>query len=292
MRTLSAQTKLQVPLNTRITSCDGDVVITGVHGAKTLSGDHASVCDALVRACDGRTPLSEVTDYPDDVTRAVAKALYEQGILYPTELLEPLNLDERFRGLFESIMLCLEPAARESFAEDVKASNIEIHGDEYLAEQLQTALQALDWTVVSGDTLEEPDVITFVEKPTTSVSTRTAVNEKWCASESILVRLGLNGEQLSVGPLLSPSAQVCLDCLTTREQMNDAQAEFGYEMINPGPSPTSWIFEPIAIQMTAYAATSMIPPSLEGIITTLGFPALEYRESRLLGVPGCDSCGR
>lgn len=292
MRTLSAQTKLQVPTNTRITSCDGDVVITGVHDTKTLSGDHVPVCDALVRACDGRTPLSEVIDYPDEDTRAVAQALYEEGILYPTELLEPLDLDERFRGLFESIMLCLEPAAWESFADDVKASKIEIHGEEYLAEQLQTALQALDWTVVSGNALEEPDVITFVETPTTSVSTRAAVNEEWCNSESILVRLGLDGERLSVGPIISPSAQACLDCLTTREQMNDAQAGVEYETINPGPTPTSWIFEPIAIQMTVYAATSMIPPSLEGIITTLEFPDLEHRESRLLGVPGCDSCGR
>lgn len=292
MNTLSTQTKLQLPTNTRITSHDASIVITSVAGSKTISGEHASVCASLLDGCDGATPLSELTDHPTEVTRAVAQGLYEAGIVYPTEFLAPLDLDDRFRGLFESILLSLDPSARESFADMVADTRIELRGDEFLVDRLLTSLRSVDWTVSSSDTLSEPDVILLAETPATSTDTRTAANRTWRQSDSVLVRVGLDGEELSVGPFLSPSAQACLECLTTREQMNDTRVEFDYETLNPGITPTTWVLQPIAVQMTTYAATSMIPPSLEGKITTLGIPTMEYRESRLLGVPGCETCGR
>lgn len=292
MRTLSADVQLTVPVNTRISYIDDKLAIIGPSGAKTISGEHAPLCESLLRACNGTTPLSEINVDSHEKVSAAAQALYEERILYPAEVLSPLDIDDRLMGLFESILLSHEHEEWETFVEEVQRQSIVIKGDTRLADKMASCLECVNWTVAVDEEASAADVILLLETPATTQRARSRTNTEWLRSDAVLLRVGAREEEISIGPFLTPSSQTCLDCLTMREKMNGQAMSHDYETLNHGVTPTTKTLQLVAEQMTVRAATAMIPPSLSGIVTTVRLPTLRSRQSQILGVPGCESCGR
>lgn len=288
MTQLSAQTCLKVPNNTRFAFHDDDLVLSGVTGTKTISGEHVCHAKSLLEAVDGETELGEIADGMGSTTAAVAEALCEEGVLYPAALLDPLGLDEQYVSLFESILLSLPRSERESFAADITSTTVRVRGDGTLVDEVGPKLRSIGWEVDTAGAPTDSDVILYLE---TDPGERAPVNREWLASTAVLVRIALDGDSIEVGPILTPSANACLDCLTRREEMNDVASDLGYQPLNPARTHGMGIVENVTLRLTAQAAAAALPPSFEGTIKTLRLSTLEYRESHLLAVPGCEGCG-
>jgi hypothetical protein len=290
MGLVSRESRLQVPKNTYIASYDDALIVSGVFGTKTIRGDHAPVAKRIIAGCDGKTPLSEIINETNGTAQAVAEALCKDGILYPASQISPIDPSDRYRGLFESILLSLKPNDRQTFAEDILSQAIAIKGDGAITKQLASTFRSVGWTVDGTQTSEKMDMLLFLETAATT-NQRRIVNEAWLNSDVPLLRIASESDVVEVGPLLSPTANVCLECLTTREKINGSGEDLTYEKINPGPSYNVAAAEDLILGITARIMVGHLPPELDGVIRRIDMRTLEQHESHLLGIPGCEYCG-
>lgn len=282
---------LQTPKNTRIASQEESLVVSGVFGTKTIRGAAVPIARALIEQCDGTTPLGDLVEGMDNAGTAVAEKLCEDGILYPISWLASLDPPVHHRSLFESVLLSTEADKRDTFAENILSQTIAIRGDEIATKQLASTFRKVGWTVDTDQASEAPDIILYAETTATKSSKRTSVNNAWLDSDSVLVRVASESDAIEVGPLLTTTANACLECLATREAMNTADNEFEYETVNPGSSYDFTAVEDLLLGLICRVAAGCLPPEMVGVIKRIDLQTLEQHESSLLGVPGCEYCG-
>ncbi|MBX0302702.1 hypothetical protein [Haloarcula salinisoli] len=283
---ITTESKLKVPNLTAMAEYEDDIVVSGITGTKTLSGGAARLSSEILDASDGETPLREVVPAIGDAATAVAiaEALYEDGILYPVELLDPFDVDEGHRSLLESLLLGLDVTQRPAFASRVQETTIGLYGDPTVAEALREPLEAIGCSLDDPD----PDVMVFVE--TESTRDRREVNRDWLDSEATLVRARLRGSTVEIGPLLTPSSDACLECLTTRAELNDAHQRLDYRSIVSASTYETAFCGHVLTRLALQAGLDRIPPELVGEIRRFDCRTFEHTSARLLGVPGCEAC--
>jgi hypothetical protein len=127
---------------------------------KTLSGEGARTSRELLEASDGETPLGEfVPSIGDEATAlAVAEALYADGLVYPTELLEAFDVDEAHRSLLETLLLSLDVTERPEFASRVQGTRVGLYGDSTVADAVREPLAAIGCPIDDTD----PDLLSLV----------------------------------------------------------------------------------------------------------------------------------
>lgn len=285
-QSVTPESRLKVPNGTAMAEYGDEIVVSGPTGTSTLSGEAARLSADLLAASDGRTPLADVVpDIGDEATTlALAERLAAAGLVYPVERLDAFDVDERTRSLLETLLLELDAAERPGFADRVQSLSVSLSGDAATASELDDALSALGCTTAGSD----PDVVVLVESATTD--DRAAVNRRWLDSEATLVRASVRGTEIEVGPMLSPSSESCLACLTTREELNDADGQLSYRSLAPGPTYDTAFCSHVLTRLALQAGLDQLPPDLVGRIARFDLRTLEYDEARLFGVPGCDMC--
>lgn len=282
---LDRSTRLAVPNGTSMADHDGAVVLTGVFGTKTLSGDSAPIAAAILDASDGETPLRDIDGADDATLAAVAELLVADGLAYPAAWLAGFDVDAAHRGLLESLLLAVDITARPSFAETVSELAITVRGDPMLASALRAPLSAIGCDLDGSD----PDVVLFGETPATDE--RAAVNDAWLETDATLVRTSLDGTTLELGPVLSASSAGCLDCLTAREAQNGAQTALSYRTLTEDPPYATRLCSQLVTELALRAGLDLVPSSLAGRMLRFDTVSFEQHSVRLLAVPGCDHCG-
>jgi hypothetical protein len=290
MEHLSGSNQLKVPNQTRVAFNEGKLVISYPNGKKTLTGEHAEISKYIIEESDGSTELSEIVETMDGLKAAVAEVLYEAGIVYPKKLLEPLSLDNCQESVSESILLSLENSERQMFAADVTDTTVRIRGDDSIVADLHSALNPIGWDIDIGEE-KKPDVIVYIETDGVQKETRKAVNREWQKTDSVLIRAALDGRSVEIGPILTQAAQSCLECLTTREQINSTVPQLDFQSLAEGQTYEMRFIDHLVFQLLLQTVTRTIPASLTGRIKTINMATLDYSQSYLLGIPGCESCG-
>ncbi|MDS0281439.1 TOMM precursor leader peptide-binding protein [Haloarcula onubensis] len=275
-----------MPQGTAMAEYGDDIVVTGPTGTRTLSGEAARPSGDLLAASDGRTPLSEVVPTIGDeaTTLAVAERLVAAGLLYPVERLSAFDVDDVHRSLLEGLLLELDADRRPGFADRVQSLTVGRYGDAATTERLGESLAALGCTTSETD----PDVVVFVESD--AAADRQTVNRAWLDSEATLVRAAVHGPEVEIGPVLSPSSESCLACLTTREELNDAGQQLSYRALNPASTYETAFCSHVLTQLALRAGLGRLPPELVGRLVRLDLRTLDYSDARLFGVPGCEAC--
>lgn len=287
---ISENTRLKAPNHTNAAQRDDELIISTPVGKKTLSGEHTEISRLLIAESDGETEFVDIVEQPNETNLAIAELLYEEGILYPAEQLEALNLSELYLGLFETILLSMPPSRRDTFAEDVCTTSIVVRGDTRLTEHTIERIGDIGWDIGFGTQGTEPDVILFLEAETTSRETRERVNQDWLAGDGVLIRLGLDSQSMELGPILTPDTSACLDCLTTREEINEAMPGFNYTALDEGLPYDSDLLIHYGTRLLVQTSTAQIPAGIGGRIKTINPATLAFSKMKLLGVPGCESC--
>lgn len=287
---ISKNSRLKKPNHTSVAQRDNELIISTPAGKKTLSGEHTEISQLLITESDGETEFAEIVKHPNETNLAVAELLCEEGILYPVEQLEALDLTDSHRGLFETTLLSLPSKRRDTFAEDVCATNIDLRGYTGFTEHTIDRIGDIGWDIGLGPRKTESDIILFLEAETTSQRTRERVNEDWLEDDGVLVRIDLNSRSLEVGPILTPSSTACLDCLTTREEMNEAKPGFDYTSLDEGLPYDSNLVVHFGTRLLVQVATAQLPAGIGGRIRAVNPATLEFSQTRLFGVPGCESC--
>lgn len=281
---LTLDAKLKLPDGTAIAVEDDHIVVSGVAGTKTISGETAPLSRHVLEASDGDTPLREAVDAVGDeaTTVAIAEALRADGVVYPVELLAPFGADAPHRSLLESLLLAREPAARPAFAGRVRSLSVAFAGDPTVSGRLRTPLDGFGCTVDGP----EPDVIVFAE--TDGTDSRERVNREWLASDATLVRVQMCGSNVELGPVLTPSNVACLACLTTREELNGSQR--AYETVVPEPTYDTTFLAHAVTRLTLQAGLDAVPSAVVGHVHRFDLQTLSHERARLLAVPGCEAC--
>jgi hypothetical protein len=287
---ISENTRLKTPNHTSISEQDDELIISTPAGKQTLSGEYVEISRLLISESDGETEFIDIVEQPNETNLAVAELLYEEGILYPVEQLEALTFTNPYRGLFETVLLSMAPERRDGFAEEIRSTTIEVRGNTKLIEHILNRIGDIGWDIDSGIKKTDPDIILFVETETTSQRIREQVNEDWIESDGVLLRIGLDSRSLEIGPILTPSSTACLKCLTTREEINDAKPEYDYTSLSKEIPYDSRLIVHFGVRLLVQVATAKLPAGLGGRIKTLNPATLGFSQTRLFGVPGCESC--
>lgn len=283
---ITTDSTLKVPNGTVIAEYEGDIVVAGAFGTKTLSGESAQLSKAVLEASDGETPLGEVVPSIGDeaTTVAIATALAADGLVYPVELLDPFDVDEALRSLLESLLLSFDVTERPTFASRVQETVIGLYGDPTVSEALRQSLSAIGCHLDDTD----PDVMLFLE--TESTRDRRAVNREWLDADATLIRASVRGQDIEIGPVLTPSSDACLACLTTRANLNDAPQRLDYRTIHPAKTYETAFCAHVLTRVTLQAALDRVPHALVGERHRFDCRTFEHDTARLLGVPGCEAC--
>ncbi|MDS0258209.1 TOMM precursor leader peptide-binding protein [Haloarcula sp. S1CR25-12] len=283
---LTVETRFKVPNGTAMAEYGDAIVVTGPTGTRTLSGEAAQLSGDLLAASDGQTPLGDVVPaIGDEATAlAIAERLSAAGLVYPVELLDGFDVDDNRLSLLETLLLGLDADSRPGFADRVRSLTVGLHGEPSTTGQLGDAFGAFGCTTTDSD----PDVLVFVEGDATT--DREAVNRAWLDSDATLVRAAVRGTEVEIGPVLSPSSESCLACLTTREELNDAGRELTYRSLAPGPTYETELCSHVLTRLTLRAGLARLPADLVGRLFRFDLRTLDYGEARLFGVPGCDAC--
>lgn len=283
---MTPATRLKAPNGTAIAAYEDDIVVAGVAGTKTISGETAPLSRHVIEASDGRTPLSEVVEAVGDeaTTLAIGEALCADDVVYPAELLDAFDVGDHHLGLLESLLLTVERGERPDFASRIRDLAVDVRGDPTVAASVRSPLDALGCDIDGTD----PDVLVFCESRGTD--DREAVNRAWLDSGATLVRARLAGPTIEVGPVLTQSAPACLACLTTREELNDAGQRLDYTVVGGRASYETEFLAAILTRLTLQAGLGVVPAELVGHIVRFDGQTLDQRRARLLGVPGCEVC--
>lgn len=285
---LTGDSVLAVPQGTSIAEHDGQVIVSGPVGHKTLSGKTAPLSRRVIEAADGSTRLDVIADTigggDDGRIYAVADRLWEAGILYPTELLAPFDVDDAKRNLLESIVLSMDAERRWDVFRTLADESVALRGDSTLTGMVSGSVESMGMEVGGPS----PDVIVYAE--TEGSTDRGTVNRDWLDSEATLVRVGRDGTTVEIGPVLSPSSGACLECLTTRQELNGADRSLDYESVSGGVTYEARFIDHVVSRLVVQAALDLLPAPIAGQVFRYDLATLHSGLARLLGVPGCEAC--
>jgi hypothetical protein len=183
-------------------------------------------------------------------------------------------------------LLSLPVESREGFVSTIESATVSLRGDQSVIDDVDLGLDTVEWS--RGSYPESTDVTVFLETP--AVESRGAVNRDWLDSESVLLRLAIDGSTLEIGPVLTPSSDACLDCLTTRAAMNNAGQGIEYEWATGGKTGRIRFLEDLLTRFVVQTTLKQIQSRFVGTIVSVDLDTLETDSSRLLGIPGCDAC--
>lgn len=288
MLKLTPNSKLKTPNHTQVAEIEGKLVVSSISGTKTLSGTHANLSREIISASDGTTELRQIPSGRDEEKVAIAEILCNDGLAYRSGLLDPLQLNEYQRSLFEDVVLSADADDREALLERVRAESIWFTGNRTVTERIRRDSESIGLDVVTEH--EDADIIVFCESGGDLVEKREDVNRKWIESDSVLVRAALDGLTFEVGPILTPSAQACLECLTTRESINDSRPDLAYKTVVMEPTYDIALLNHYLLRLIVQTAAEMLPSNISGRIVHVNGSTLEQQQSVLLGVPGCEVC--
>ena len=140
-----------------------------------------------------------------------------------------------------------------------------------------------------GDAITlEPDVILLSERLERSRSW-TAANEQWAASESTLLRTRLTETGWGLGPVFTPNAPACLDCLYSRIDANRAGGRLFTHTVGTNP-PHARAYVDTVTELLFRTLLGQVPRYLDEQFVVYDHYDQDVRTPRVFALPHCEVC--
>ncbi|MFD1640345.1 hypothetical protein [Halohasta litorea] len=266
---------------------DGEAVVRTPWTVKTLQGENIEVVTALLAAMDGETAASDLVDRVPGATVEYVDLLYDHGLAYDAAGIPDGLKDAGYRGLIEPVLAALPPERHHEVPERLGSQSVAVFGHSAALSPALSRLRAADVTVDDRPT-GEPDVVLLSERLERD-SSWTAANEQWAASESTLLRTRLTARGWRLGPVFTPNAPACLDCLYSRVDANRAGGRLFTETIGGDP-PYARAYIDTVTELLFRTLLGQVPRYLDDQFVVYDHYDRTVRTPRVFAVPHCEVC--
>ncbi|WP_253737265.1 hypothetical protein [Halohasta salina] len=265
---------------------DGEAVVRTPHAVKTLQGDHVEPVIELLAAMDGETAASDLIERVPAATAADVDLLYEHGLAYNADAI-PTGLDDACTGLLEPALTAIPPENHHAVPDRLGSKSVAIYGhrDSVLpvVDRLRTA-----GVSVTTDSTDEPDVVLLSERLERSEAWAEA-NEQWAASESTLVKTRLTATGWRLGPVLTPTAPACLNCVYSRVDANKAGGQLFTEAV-AGDPPYARAYADTVTELLFRTLLGQVPRYLDEQFVVYDHDDQTTKTPRVFALPHCEVC--
>ncbi|MEA1931431.1 MAG: hypothetical protein U9O06_07765 [Euryarchaeota archaeon] len=266
---------------------DGEAVVRTPWTVKTLQGEHIEVVTALLAAMDGETAASDLVDRVPGATVEYVDLLYDHGLAYDAAGIPDGLKDADCRGLIEPVLAALPPERHQEVPARLGSRSVAVFGHSATLSPALSRLRAAGVTVDDRPT-GEPDVVLLSEQLERD-SSWTAANEQWAASEATLLRTRLTASGWRLGPVFTPNAPACLDCLYSRVDANGAGGRLFSDTVGGDP-PHARAYVDTVTELLFRTLLGEVPRYLDEQFVVYDHYDQDVRTPRVFAVPHCEVC--
>ena len=265
---------------------DGEAVVQTPQTVTTLQGERIESIIELLATMDGETAAGDLVDRIPDAKAEYIELLYENTLAYDGRGIPPKLEATESRRLLESVLPSIPPARHHEVPDRLAALSVAVFGDRDPISPVISRLRAAGVSVTDGP--REPDVILLSEQLERSGSWSTA-NELWAESESTLVRTRLTERGWRLGPVLTPDAPACLNCLYERVDANKAGGQLFTETLGGDP-PYARAYVDTVTELLFGTLLKQVPRYLDEQFVVYDHYEQERRTPRVFALPHCEVC--
>jgi hypothetical protein len=266
---------------------DGEAVVQTPQTVKTLRGENIEAIVELLAAMDGETAASELVDQIPDAKSEYVELLYENGLAYDGRAIPAGLEDTESQRLLASVLPSIPPTRHHELPGRLGALSVAVFGDHETISPVLSRLRAAGVSVDDSPT-DEPDLIVLSEQLERSGSW-SAANEQWAASEATLLRTRLTERGWRLGPVLTPDAPSCLNCLYKREDANKAGGQLFTEMVGDDP-PYARAYVDTVTELLFQTLLGQVPRYLDEQFVVYDHYEQTVETPRAFGLPHCEVC--
>lgn len=272
---------------------DGEAVVRTPHTVKTLHGEAVDPVIELLAAMDGETARSELLEAVPAATAEHVDLLYEHGLAYNADAI-PAGLDDACAGLLEPVLPALPAASHHELPDRLGSKSVAIYGHREPISPVVDRLRAAGVSVTAdppaatADPTGGPDVVFLSERLERSASWAEA-NERWAASESTLVKTRLTATGWRLGPVLTPTAPACLNCVYSRVDANKAGGRLFTEAVTGDP-PHRRAYADTVTELLFRTLLGQVPRYLDEQFVVYDHYDRTTETPRVFALPHCEVC--
>ncbi|MFB6294064.1 MAG: hypothetical protein ABEH60_07375 [Halonotius sp.] len=268
-------------------SHDGEAVLRTPHTVKTLRGEDVETILDLLSAADGNTVAADLVDDVAGATAEYVDSLYEHDLAYDARAI-PATMRESDCGRFlESVLPAIPPATHHGLPERLASLSVAVVGDREPVSPVLARLRAAGVTV-TDDVEDSTDVIVLSEALERAPSW-SAVTEQWLDSDATLIKTRLTATGWRLGPVLTPAAPVCLNCIYSRIDANRAGGRLYTETLTGDP-PFIEAYTETVTELALAAVLEQVPRYLDEQMLVYNHYEGTLETPRVFALPNCEVC--
>jgi len=268
-------------------SHDGEAVVRTPHTVKTLRGEDVETILDLLSGADGKTVAADLVADVAGATAAYIDSLYEHDLAYDARAI-PATMRERDCGRFlESVLPAIPPATHHGLPDRLASLSVAVVGDREPVSPVLARLRAAGVTV-TDDVEDSTDVIVLSEALERAPSW-SAVTEQWLDSDATLIKTRLTATGWRLGPVLTPAAPVCLNCVYSRIDANRAGGRLYTETLTGDP-PFIEAYTGTVTEVALAAVLEQVPRYLDEQMLVYDHYDGTVETPRVFALPNCEVC--
>lgn len=265
----------------------GEAVVQTPHTVKTLQGEDIEATVALLAEMDGETAASELVEQVPGGTAEYIELLYEHTLAYDGRAIPPALKDGDCRRFLEPVLPSIAPSSHQEVPDLLGSLSVAVFGHHETLCPVSSRLRAAGVSVTDRSE-GEPDVIVLSEQLERSASWAEA-NELWAASESTLVRTRLTETGWRLGPVLTPTAPACLNCVYSRVDANKAGGQLFTETVGGDP-PHARAYTDTVTELLFGTLLGQVPRYVDEQYVVYDHYEQRVRTPRVFALPHCEVC--
>jgi hypothetical protein len=268
-------------------SHDGEAVVRTLHTVKTLRGEDIETVLNLLAAADGETVAAALVEQVSDATPEHVDLLYEHNLAYDARAIPAKTQKSDCGRVLESILPAMPPETHHMIPDRLTSLSVAIIGHQEPLSPVHSRLRAAGVSV-TDDVRRPADVILLSENLERAPSWA-AVTEQYLDSQATLVKTRLTATGWRLGPVLTPSAPVCLNCVYGRVDANRSGGRLYTETVTGDP-PYIGAYADSITEVVFAALLDHVPRYLDEQILVYDHYEQTVETPRVFALPNCEVC--
>ena len=266
---------------------DGEAVVRTPHTVKTLQGAGVEPLIALLEEIDGDTAASELRERVADATPDHIDALYAHDLVYDARAISADMRAADCGHMLESLLPAIPPESHHEVPARLQSLSVAVFGNRDTVSSVLSRLQAAGVTVTNGTTAE-PDAVLLSEQLERSESWDRA-NEQWIDTDATLVKSRLTATGWRFGPVLTPTAPACVNCVYSRVDANKAGGRLYTETVT-GEPPHWRAYVDSLTELLFRVLLKQVPRYLDEQFVVYDHYEQTVETPRVFALPHCEVC--